>query len=67
MTQLSGGDWLSAAEVADMLGVTRRYVNRLVVEGKLPAVRVGVTNLFLRRDAEAFKKAPRPGPGRPKK
>ena len=66
MTRLSGGDWLSAGEAAGLLGLTQRRVNRLIADGRLPAVRVGKANIVLRRDVEAFAKLDRPA-GRPPK
>ena len=67
MTQLSGGDWLSAAEVADLLGLTRRRVNQFIQNGELPAQKTPLGHLVLRRDVVAFGKLDRPKPGRPKK
>jgi excisionase family DNA binding protein len=60
MTRLSGGDWLSAGEVAALLGVSRRRVNQLIEKGKIPHQTTALGRLILRRDAEAFAKLDRP-------
>ena len=40
---LSDGRFLTIAEVADMMGVSRMNVYRLVHSGRLPAIRFGRT------------------------
>ena len=54
MVQHDDEEYLTANEVAQMLGVTRRTVDRYAAEGKLPRYRRGWRILFLRADVEAL-------------
>ena len=65
MVNIPAGDWLTVAETAEELKLTRRRVQALVTAGKLPAVRAGKSLLLLRSDVEAFSKLDRPH-GRPR-
>ena len=51
----------TAAEIA---GVTRGYINRLIVGGAFPGVEIDGQHFVLRSDAENFKR--QPGMGRPR-
>lgn len=52
--------YLTAAEVADMLGITPKTLRRLVAEGVLPAYRLGPR--MLRFKAEEVEAAIKPVP-----
>lgn len=54
---------LTTTQAAERLGLTRHGVRLLVVNGTLPATRVGRD--YLIREADLAKAADRPGPGRP--
>jgi excisionase family DNA binding protein len=56
-------DWLSQAEAAQLRGVTRQAIARLIKRGRLRTLVVGGRTLVSRADVEAF--VPRPA-GRPK-
>lgn len=60
------GDWLTTTEVAGVLGLSRRRVQKLVKDGRIPARRVGRDYLVLRADVARFADSPRPPAGRPK-
>lgn len=61
----SDDDEVTTAEAAALLGVSAPYVRRLVLDGRLPARRVGQTLLLLpHRAVREFVRQPR---GRPKK
>ena len=49
---------------AKLAGVTRAYVNRLIVAGKLPGIEIDGQHFVLRSDAENFER--QPGMGRPR-
>jgi len=51
----------TAAEIA---GVTRGYINRLIVAGTFPGVEIDGQHFVLRSDAESFTR--QPGMGRPR-
>ena len=56
-------DTIGTAEAAEILGMHQDYVKRLAKRGKIPAVRIGKTWVFDRRDVEKYTPAP---VGRPK-
>lgn len=43
-------------DVADYLGVSRQYVDRIVKEGKLPTQETSAGTIFLESDVLAYKK-----------
>jgi hypothetical protein len=51
----------TAAEIA---GVTRGYINRLIVAGTFPGIEIDGQHFVLRSDAEGFVR--QPGMGRPR-
>lgn len=64
MVDVPAGDWITLAEAAALLGLTKRRVQVFVKAGRLPATRVGIQFLVRRADVLAFA----PGkPGRPPK
>lgn len=64
MVDVPAGDWVTVAEAAAMLKLTKRRVQVFIKEGRLRAMQVGILYLLRREDVKAFK----PGkPGRPKK
>jgi len=65
MTQLPAGDWITVAEAADLLEISKRRVQKLIEEERLKATRMTPRlYLLLREDVLAFAKEDRP-PGRP--
>jgi excisionase family DNA binding protein len=50
---------MTAAEVADVLGVGERFVRRLTSERRLPYLKIGVKVRFAREDVEAYMAASR--------
>ena len=59
------GEYLSAKEVASLVGVSLRTVRRWIAEGTLPAARVGGVVRIRRRDLERVLTPPSPRPRRP--
>jgi hypothetical protein len=53
--------WVSQAEAAQMRGVTRQAIARLVGKGRFTKLLVGGRTLLLRSEVEDFKPKP-PGP-----
>lgn len=51
--RITRDDVMTAAEVADMLNLSRAAVYRLANTGQLPSVRLGRTIRFLRQSVEA--------------
>lgn len=69
MTFLRSGDWIDAAEAAEMIGITKRRVLAIIEKDKarIPsATMIGKSYLMLRKDVEKFAKLARPR-GRPKR
>ena len=66
MVKMQPGDWLTATEAAEILGVTSKRVHAIIRDGRLKPTRVGNQYLLLRSDVVAFSKVPRT-PGRPAK
>lgn len=64
MGQLPAGDWMTAAEVADLLGVGKRRVLYLISEGRIPHREIAGAFVVRRADAAKFKAAhsSKPGP-----
>jgi len=56
-------DWISQAEAAELRGVTRQAISKLVRNGRLRTIRVGGHTLVNRADAITYR--PRPA-GRPR-
>ena len=50
----TAGDWLDAGESADLLGVHRRTIGKLVKAGTLRASRIGKLYRIRRGDVEAM-------------
>lgn len=42
-------DWMTVAEVAETLRVSERFVRKLIADGRLPVVKVGVRVVRVRR------------------
>jgi excisionase family DNA binding protein len=61
--------YMTTAEAAAYLGVTNSRIRQLILDGFLPAIKLGDERrgmwLIRREDVEKLKK--RPGPGRPRK
>ena len=53
--------WVSQAEAAEMRGVTRQAIARLVGKGRFTKLSIGGKTLLRRSEVEAFKPKP-PGP-----
>jgi excisionase family DNA binding protein len=51
---------VNTAQAAQVLGITRRRVNALIKEGRLPATKLGRDWAIGQDDLEAFAKLPRP-------
>jgi excisionase family DNA binding protein len=66
MVNMKSGDWISPADAARLLGVSRDRVYALIRNGRLQTTKLGVMHLLLRSDVDAFAKKPRT-PGRPAK
>lgn len=64
MVDVPAGDWITVAEAAALIGVTKRRVQVIIKEGRIPARQVGNMLLVRREDAKGFKANK---PGRPKK
>lgn len=64
MTLIPAGDWITALEAATLLGVSKRRVQVLIKDGRIPARLFGKGYILLRSDVVAFKAVPRK-PGRP--
>ncbi|MFA5452916.1 MAG: helix-turn-helix domain-containing protein [Candidatus Methanomethylophilaceae archaeon] len=47
--------YLSVREVADSKGVTTAYIRKLIRDGKLPAIKVGLQHIIAEEDAAALK------------
>ncbi|MBI4133554.1 helix-turn-helix domain-containing protein [Candidatus Uhrbacteria bacterium] len=47
---------LAAGDVADLLGVSYQYIDRLAQEGKLPFQQTSSGRIFLEEDVVAFKR-----------
>ena len=47
---------MGIGDVADMLKVSRQYINRLVQEGRLHCQSTSAGKIFLEKDVLAFKK-----------
>ena len=60
------GEYLTTAEVADLLGVTTGRVRQFVKDKRLPGRSIGTMLMFHERDVRRFAKEPRPN-GRPPK
>ena len=58
-------DYLTTKQVAERLGVSLGRVRQLVAEGRLPATKIGQTNLF--KEADLKNVEVRTRTGRPKK
>jgi excisionase family DNA binding protein len=63
MKPIAPNDWISQAQAADLRGVSRQAIARLVKRGRLKGIVVGGRMLIRRVDVESFQ--PR-NPGRPK-
>ena len=59
-------DYLTTAQVAKRLGVTRRRVQALIKRGQLEADRYGKAYLISEEQLQAFLERRRTEPGRPK-
>jgi excisionase family DNA binding protein len=66
MVDVPAGDWITVAEAAELLNLTKRRVQVLVKTGRIPAKKVGNQFLLTRAVVVAFKAIPR-DPGRPAK
>ncbi|HLC66716.1 MAG TPA: helix-turn-helix domain-containing protein [Candidatus Nanoarchaeia archaeon] len=47
---------MARTDVAEYLGVSRQYVDRLVKEGKLPSQETSAGTIFMESDVIAYKK-----------
>jgi excisionase family DNA binding protein len=56
--------YIRVGTAAELAGVTRAYVNRMIVAGTLPGIEIDGQHFVLRSDAEDFKR--QPGMGRPR-
>ncbi len=54
-------EWISQAEAAEIRGVTRQAIARLVKKGRFTTLSIGGKTLLKRSDVEDFKPKP-PGP-----
>ena len=61
--RISPSDWISQAEAAQLRGVTRQAISKLVRKGRLKSIVVGGHTLVNRADVLAFESH---APGRPK-
>ena len=52
-------EYLSTAQVAERLGISRTRVLVLIYQGRLPALKVGRDWMILSKDLEEFAKQPR--------
>lgn len=66
MVLLGGEDWLTAAEAATLMGLSRARLSQLLKADRIPRTPVGRQIMIRKADALAFKKQKRPA-GRPKK
>jgi excisionase family DNA binding protein len=60
---ISPSDWISQAEAAELRGVSRQAISKLVCKGRLTSIIIGGHTLVSRSDVLSFR--PR-GAGRPK-
>jgi len=57
-TQTSFGDWITTGEAAEILGVTQRWIQRLVKEGKLRGQKISPKQLLIYRPSvEEYQKS----------
>lgn len=52
--KIDPGEYVRVGTAAKLAGVTRAYVNRLVAQGRLPAIQIDGQNFVRRVDAENF-------------
>ena len=52
-------EYVRIGTAAKLAGVTRAYVNRLISQGRLPAIRIDGQNFVRRLDAENFAISPK--------
>ena len=52
-------EYVRIGTAAALAGVTRAYVNRLISQGRLPAIRIDGQNFVRRLDAENFAISPK--------
>ncbi len=57
--------YIRIGTAAKIAGVTRAYINRLIVAGRFPGVEIDGQHFVLRSDAEGFRR--QAGMGRPTK
>jgi predicted DNA-binding transcriptional regulator AlpA len=48
-------EYVRVGTAASLAGVTRAYINRLIVKGRFPAVSIDGQNFVRRADAEKFR------------
>lgn len=56
---------LTTSQAADFLGVTPSRIRQLIIDGRLPATKVGRDQLIRKDVLEAFSEIPRQRTGRP--
>ena len=61
-----GGEWLSVAQVAALLGLSPSRVQQLLRTGQIPGRKVGRDWILRRGLVEQFKALPPGSPGRPR-
>lgn len=54
MKRITKADVMSAEEVADLLGISRKTVLRWARDGRIPSVAAGRTVFFLSADVDAW-------------
>lgn len=65
MSKIDLSQYITTKEAAEMMGLHRRYVRTLVLQGRVTSVKFGKNYLISRASAQAFKRDPL-GRGRPK-
>lgn len=48
-------EYLTRAELADLLGITKKTVDRLIAKGEIRAIKVGTAVRIHRDEVEAFR------------
>jgi excisionase family DNA binding protein len=49
-------EYVRVGTAAQIAGVTRAYINRLISQGRLPGIRIDGQNFVRRSDAENYRK-----------
>jgi len=53
--------YVRVGTAAELAGVTRAYINRMIVAGTLPGIEIDGQHFVLRSDAESFQRHPNMG------